>query len=242
MTSWMECGCGGDVTLYEYPGEERFGRKWFLLKGSCKQCGRYYETVPTADLKEFRRLMEEDEIRQFREQKEREVKEYNEYLESLTPKELLNELGPEHYPWIYLVFENVMLPEGQTRTLQDLGHTSYCLTLADAYRSATLYLRPNQHCRIEQNHEIIDEWTYGDRDFERFIVSVHYDYIVRDTGEVRESTSCGIRELTVEEAKEKADEEAMRCLGGSSTFFDYWIKDKDGNVVYQRSMKREAVA
>ena len=63
MTSWMECGCGGDVTLYENPGVERYGRKWMILTGTCKSCGMYHETVPLSDLKEYRRLMEEDERR-----------------------------------------------------------------------------------------------------------------------------------------------------------------------------------
>lgn len=231
MTSWMECGCGGDVTLYEHPGEERYGRRWMLLTGKCRQCGRYYETVPMADLKEYRRLMEEDEIRQYREQKEKEEREYREHLESLTPEELLQEIGPDRYPWFYVVFEDLPVPEGGKRTYDMIGRTSHALTLEHAYTIATLYLRPTQHCRIEQHHKVIDEWTYGDRPFERFTVSVHHDYVVHDTGEVKESESCGIRELTLDEARTKAEKEARSWLDRSATYFSYWIKDKDGNVV-----------
>lgn len=68
MTSWMECGCGGDVILYENPDVERYGRRWMILAGDCKACGMHHETVPLSDLKEYRRLMEEDERRQVEEE------------------------------------------------------------------------------------------------------------------------------------------------------------------------------
>lgn len=60
MTSWMECGCGGDVTLYEGV-EERFGRKWHMFAGNCKVCGMYHEVVSAGEREEYDRLKEEYE-------------------------------------------------------------------------------------------------------------------------------------------------------------------------------------
>lgn len=54
MTSWTECGCGGDVILYEQPNVEMYGHTWpLLLTGNCKLCGRYHETVPLSMRAEF---------------------------------------------------------------------------------------------------------------------------------------------------------------------------------------------
>lgn len=61
MTSWMECGCGGDVILYENPGAERYGKKWMLYTGHCKLCGRYHETVSGGEKAAFERARQEYE-------------------------------------------------------------------------------------------------------------------------------------------------------------------------------------
>jgi len=75
MTSWMECGCGADVVLYENPGEEFYGRVWpVILRGTCKSCGMQHITVPLSMKAEWDRARmeyEQDLDRQVREDMEK---------------------------------------------------------------------------------------------------------------------------------------------------------------------------
>ncbi|MBE6524447.1 MAG: hypothetical protein E7Z65_06220 [Thermoplasmata archaeon] len=223
MTSWMECGCGGDVVLYENPGEERFGRKWFLLTGNCKRCGMYHETVPLADLKEFRRLMEEDEVRRYREQLEKEEKEYRRHLASLTPEELLEEVGPDHYPWFYVRIHNT---PGRGGSIQR------ALTLQTAREAGTAVAEKGQYITIEQHFKTIEEWRHGERpELKKYHVHCEWDYTVHDTGaheNAMRTINCG----SLEDARRVAhSEERYWTNRPTNTFFRWNITDEDGNFV-----------
>lgn len=230
---WRECPrCGGDIPLFSGQ-EEEFGRVWTMYTGRCRSCGQTYTEVAPGQRAEYMKLREKAEKEEIDRTIEEERRAEMEYRASLTPEELLNYLGPERYPWTYLVLEGVAGPDGKY-PITDLPHTYHCLTPESAHVTATLYLRPGEHCRIEQKHKVLDEWTYGDRPFERFTVSVHHDYIIHDTGAVAESRSCGIRELTLDKAISKAEKDADGWLSRTATFYHYWIKDKDGNLVYEK--------
>ncbi len=154
MTSWMECGCGGDVILHEEPGTMRYGREWNLLTGNCKTCGRYHETVPMNQRLEFHIARE-----QWEKEKEREAAEMQELwdqmeeerLSKLTPEELLEEVGEDHYPWAHLFVRRpgegceshmqYLTPEGCEKAVERMSMFSPV------------------YYRIEQHHKVLKEGT-----------------------------------------------------------------------------------
>jgi len=63
MTSWMECGCGEGVTLYENPDAEYYGKKWpMIFTGICKACGMRHIEPPASLKKEWDEAREEFEL------------------------------------------------------------------------------------------------------------------------------------------------------------------------------------
>ena len=219
MTSWMECGCGGDVVLYEHPGEERFGRKWMILTGTCRSCGRYHETVPARDLPEYRRLMEEDEVRRWHEEQEARRKEEQELLAKMTPKERLEYLGPDRYPWFYVYVHNEPVRAGSV---------SEALTLESARWSGTFRADKGQWITIEQNHEILEQWQHGTRPELTKVFSHHkHDMVVHDTGE-RKTYEGGMVHKSFEDAKAYEEKQRAYWLGRSATFYEYCLYDENG--------------
>jgi len=153
MTSWMECGCGGDVILHEAPNEERYGKKWrMLLAGKCKTCGRFYETVPfdqrlafEAAKKECERIMEE-ERRRIQEQIDAEEKER---ISKLSPEEQLKALGPDKYPWFHV------LVHFDSWGAVEEHHTA--LTMESAEELAKRLHGGSRTYRIERYHKLLKE-------------------------------------------------------------------------------------
>lgn len=152
MTSWMECGCGGDVVLYEEPGAIRYGRAWNLLTGNCKTCGRYHETVVGNQRLDFhiaREQWEKERDRIEKEQMEQWDKEEEERLAGLSPEELLEELGKEHYPWAHLFVRR----PGEGCEL----HMEYLTPEGCENAAKRMALFGPIDYRIEQNHKVVKE-------------------------------------------------------------------------------------
>jgi len=154
MSSWMECGCGGDVVLSENPGEIRYGRAWNLLTGNCRKCGRYHETVAGSQRLEFhiaREQWEKERDRIEKEQMEQWDREEEERLSKLTPEELLEEVGEDHYPWAHLFVKRP--GEGCESHMQYLTPEG----CEKAVERMSLY--SPVYYRIEQNHKVLKEGT-----------------------------------------------------------------------------------
>jgi len=151
MTSWMECGCGGDVILHENPGEERYGRQWrMILSGNCKQCGRFHETVPFDQRHLFEKAKSEYEEQ--REQELRDIErsigeEEKARLAKLTPAELLKELGPDDYPWFHLFVHF----DGDG----EVWSHHLALTLEAAEKLASNLYGVSRDYRVERGHKIL---------------------------------------------------------------------------------------
>ena len=152
MSSWMECGCGGDVVLSENPGEIRYGRAWNLLTGNCRKCGRYHETVAGSQRLEFHIAREQWEREQARiEQEQRELweKEEQERLASLSPEDLLQEVGKDNYPWAHLFVKRP--GEGCE------SHFEYLTPEGCENAARRMSLFGPIDYRIEQHHRVVKE-------------------------------------------------------------------------------------
>ena len=226
MTSWMECGCGGDVILYENPGTERYGRTWMILTGTCKQCGMYHETVPMADLKEYKRLMQEDELRQLRQEIEAEKEQERQYRESLTPQQLLEYLGPDEYPWFHVFICDKPM---------SAGHHTHALTLEDARLIGTAQARKGQWITVERGYEVLDRWQDGTRpELKRFYGRIYHDYKVHDTGEIKHTNGESTHiDADLDRLRDRMRKEMARWMSPdhSATYFRFTIEDEDGKII-----------
>lgn len=234
MTSWMECGCGGDVTLYENPGAEYLGRKWpMLFAGNCRQCGRYYVDVPgnmRSELEQARRDHEQEENRMAVEERKREQEEYKAFLATLSPEELLAEVGPDKYPWFHVFVHRGPLAEGQRAH----GIHEHALTLESARRRGTVLAQKGDWITIERDHERIESFEDGSRPkLRRYYAVIHHDYRHADTGEVSEVTTT-FTDIDPDECWRWAEWERRSWLDRSATYFSYQIRDDDGNVLRER--------
>lgn len=227
MTSWMECGCGGDVTLYEHPGEEYYGRTWpILLTGNCKRCGMFHATVPGSLKAEFEKARieyERDEIRRMREEEEQREEEYRQYLATLSPEELLKELGPESYPWFYVRIHDSPGRGGQVLT---------ALTMERARIVGTAAAKKGQYITVEQDYKTLDEWRHGDRpELKKYYVHTEWDFTVHDTGEhedAKRTINCG----SLEDARRVAESEKRYWTNRpSNTYYRWSIIDEDGKLM-----------
>lgn len=227
MTSWTECGCGGDVILYENPNQEYMGRVWpILLTGNCRLCGRFHVDVPgdlKKELAQARIDYERAEIRKAVEEEERAKAEYRAWLKTLSPEELLKEVGPEHYPWFY-----VRIHERPGRG----GSVFHALTIERARIYGTAVAKKGEIITIEQDYQPIEEWVHGERpELKKYFVIYEHDYIVHDTGE-RKDTKGKINCGCLEDAKRIAlNELAYWTKSPGNTYFRYSITDEDGNLV-----------
>jgi len=227
MSSWMECGCGGDVILYENPNQEYMGRVWpILLTGNCRLCGRYHVDVPgdlKKDLAQARIDYERAEIRKVVEEEERAEEERRQWLKTLAPEELLKEVGPDHYPWVYYRIHD---KPGKG------GLVVAALTIERARIGATAIAQKGQIITIEQDYQPIEEWVHGERpELQKYIVAAEWDYTINRTGELVETSNrvnCGC----LEDAKRIAlKNRELWIKNKGNTYYRYTITTEDGNLV-----------
>ncbi|MBR6911168.1 MAG: hypothetical protein IKN41_04855 [Candidatus Methanomethylophilaceae archaeon] len=154
MTSWMECGCGGDVVLYENPDTERFGKRWMLLTGNCRSCGRYHEDVPGWQRADYLKAKAKYEmmIEEDRKERQRIMEEQEQArLDALSPEELLKEVGPDNYPWFH-----VFIHMDSWGAVEEHLHA---MTLEAAKHVADLR-RGSGTIRVERNFKVLYEGRF----------------------------------------------------------------------------------
>lgn len=214
--SVTECVCGTDVRLY-LEREELDGRIWPVFRGSCPMCHRSYsEVTPNLrkDYAEAKAKVEEETARAAREER---IRAEEEMMADMSPKELLEYLGPDRYPWFYAYVGDKPVKAG-TRIAM--------LTLESAAQTATAIAKPGDWISVYQKGELVDRWQDGTRpELRRIHIHTRFTYHSMEEDRDMEGTKhivCG------------SEEQAHGIIEGerrNHRGFAYTITDDEGSIL-----------